>query len=131
MNHVRTLTNFFCILYIFNKTNFFYFQIKTQTNKKEEQEEQASRSSSAYKTHSDLNDGQRVRGLLGYLCNDKNAYPNRRTHTVYGRYADRLKNMSNNDKADRMYIKKIKKYLPESVRTALQMDRWNDKGTWP
>ena len=85
-------------------------------------------SSAAYKAHSDLNDGQRVRALLGYICNNENAYP-KRTHTEYGRYATDLKNNSNNCKADRIYINAFKKYLPKSVRTALQMDRWNDDGT--
>ena len=87
-------------------------------------------SSPAYKAHSDLNDGQRVIGLLGYLCNNENAYP-KRSHTKYGMYAMSLKGTSNNCKADRMYINAFKEHLPESVRVALKMDRWNNDGTWP
>ena len=85
--------------------------------------------SPAYKAHSDLNNGKRVRGLLGYLCNNKNAYPKQK-HTKYGRYAKNLKHSSTTCKADRIYINAFKAHLPESVRTALKMDRWNDKGTW-
>ena len=86
--------------------------------------------SSAYKAHKKFSkDGQRVRGLLGYLCNNENAYPKQKTHTVYGRYADDLKVNSRVYKADRIYINAFKEHLPKSVRDVLQMDRWNDKGT--
>ena len=83
----------------------------------------------AYKAHNKVRNVQRLRGLLGYLCN--NAWPNQRTHTVYGSYAKCLKDLSKQCNADRIYINAFKEHLPESVRTALQMDRWNDKGTWP
>ena len=87
-------------------------------------------SSPEYKAHSDLKNGQRVIGLLGYLCNNENAWPNNRTHTKYGQYAMNLKDSSNACKADRIYINAFKEHLPESVRDVLKMDRWDDDGTW-
>ena len=86
-------------------------------------------SSSAYIAPNKVNNVQRVRGLLGYLCNNENAYPKQK-HTVYGVYAKNLKNMSKQCKADRIYINAFKEHLPQSVRDVLQMNRWNDKGTW-
>ena len=86
-------------------------------------------SSSAYKAHDKSKKVQRVRGLLGYLCNNENAYP-KRTHTEYGKYADSLKTNSKQCKADRIYINAFKERLPKRVRDVLQMDRWNDDGTW-
>ena len=86
-------------------------------------------SSIAYKAPNKVHNVQRVRGLLGYLCNNENAYPKQKTHTVYGSYAKNLKNNSKDCKADRIYINAFKEQLPKSVRDVLLMDRWNDDGT--
>ena len=85
--------------------------------------------SSAYIAYNKVRNVQRVRGLLGYLCNNENAYPHQRTHTKYGIYAHNLKDVSNACKADRIYINAFKEHLPKIVRDDLKMDRWNNDGT--
>ena len=54
----------------------------------------------------------------------------RNSHVANWAASSNLKDKSNAYKADRRYINIFKKDLPESVRIDLQMDRWNDKGTW-